>query len=110
MSLFFRKFFIILVLGLQSIAMAMMLYDPLHSDLYRRAERLETLQAWLNNPSPSSKSAYDAELSQLHSYLRKKNAVIILVLAVEAVGVYYFWCYVPKKPANEKAIKSDTSI
>lgn len=110
MSLFFRKFVIILVLGLQCVAMAVMLYDPLHSDPYRRVERLETLQAWLNNPSPSSKSAYGAELSQLHSYLRKKDTVIVLVLSVEAFGVYYIWCYVAKKPANEKAIKSDTTI
>jgi hypothetical protein len=102
MALSLRKVFIILVLVFQFSVMATTLYDPLHGPIvgesYRRDERLGALQAWLTNPSPSSKAAYDAELSQLHSYLQKKAAVIILILAFEAVGVYYVWNYGTKKP------------
>jgi hypothetical protein len=101
MKISIKKIFIVLILAFQLYAMAAILFDPLHGDFdssYRIHERIKALFDWKQNPSASSKATYDEELRRLDSYLWTRDAVIILILAFEAVGVYYLWNYEAKKP------------
>ena len=67
---------------------------------YRRDERMEAHRAWIENPSPTTKAAFDEEDSRLYDYMAKRAIVILLVLTVlNGVGIYYVWTYGSRKTA-----------
>jgi len=89
-----KKVFIVLALAFQVLVVAAILFDPLHGPFdseYRHEERLKAYLDWKQNPSPLSKSVYEAEMRLVHSHLDKRNAAIIAVLGLEAVCIYYLW-------------------
>lgn len=94
MTLSLRKIAIVFVLLLQFFLMAVTLFDPLHGPFdsrYRHSERVRAYLDWKQSPAESSKAAYSDEMGRLHSYLRTRDATVLLVLGVEAVAVYYLW-------------------
>jgi hypothetical protein len=65
---------------------------------YRNAERKATLYAWLEHRTPETKAAYDVEVELLDKHIARRAAAILSVgLAINAVGIYLFWKYVPTK-------------
>lgn len=88
------RFFIVFVLVFQLFVMQAILFDPLHGphdNAYRHTERWSAYRNWIQNPSQGTKAEYDEEIGRLNSYLRTRDAVIVLFLGIEAVGVYYLW-------------------
>ncbi|HXR05142.1 MAG TPA: hypothetical protein VN836_10590 [Verrucomicrobiae bacterium] len=89
-----KKVFIVLVLAFQLLVVAAIFFDPLHGPFdsdYRHEERVKAYLDWKQNPSPSSKAAYEEELRLVHSHLDKRNTAIVAMLALEAIGFYYLW-------------------
>lgn len=73
---------------------------------YRNAERRTVLFAWLQHPTPETRSAYDAEHVLLDRHRQRMVAVILIGgLAGDAVGIYLFWKYVPTKRKTRTALE-----
>ena len=67
---------------------------------YRNAERGAVLYAYRQHPTSETKSAYDAEVALLDRHeMQVAMAILIGVLAFDAVGIYLFWKYAPTKTA-----------
>jgi len=101
MKLQIKKVFIVLAFAFQLLVAAAILFDPLHGPFdseYRHEERVKAYLDWKQNPSPSSKSVYEEEMRLVHSHLDKRNAAIVVILVLEAVGIDYLWNR--KKKAN----------
>jgi hypothetical protein len=65
---------------------------------YRNAERKMALYANLKEKTLKTKAAYDAEVKLLDEHLAKKwLGILAVVLAIDAVGFYYFWRYASTK-------------
>ena len=67
---------------------------------YRNQERFAALVASGEHPSPETKAAFDAEVALLGKHIaRRQLGVFAVVLAIDAVGIYYFLRYAPKTTA-----------
>jgi hypothetical protein len=50
------------------------------------------------HPSPETKAAFDAEVALLDKHIAKRQfGILAVVLAIDAVGIYYFLRYAPKR-------------
>jgi hypothetical protein len=67
---------------------------------YRNRERFAALVASGEHPSPETKAAFDAEVALLDKHIAKRQfGILAVVLAIDAVGIYYFLRYAPKTTA-----------
>ena len=99
------KIYVILLVFLLESAWALLRPNiPLHwyvlKESYRHDKRFAALVAWSDHPTPETKAAYDAEVKLLDEHIAKRQQAIFAgVLAINAVGVYFFWKYAPTKMA-----------
>ena len=73
-----------------------------HGDIvdvpYRQKPRLAAHWAYLREPSPATRAAFDAELRRMRGYEHVCLAVTLgLVVAANGVGIYYFLGYGTRK-------------
>lgn len=73
------------------------LHGAILDESYRHDERFATLVAWSDHPSPETKVAFDAEVKLLNEHMaRRQVGIWAVVLAIDAVGIYYLLRHTPK--------------
>ena len=74
------------------------LHGPVLDEPYRNPERRTALFAWLKQPTPATRAAYDAELTLLHKHMMQTAVTILIAgLAVNGAAIFWLWRYEPKK-------------
>jgi hypothetical protein len=67
---------------------------------YRNRERFAALVASGEHPSSETRSAFDVEVALLDKHIAERQfGILAVVLAIDAVGIYYFLKYAPKTTA-----------
>ena len=65
-----------------------------HGPRYRMKERSEATRAWMENPSPTTKAAYDSERRLEGSHeVKLLVATALFLLLLDGGGIYYFWTF-----------------
>jgi hypothetical protein len=65
---------------------------------YRLHERIQAMEAYTLNPSPTTEAARDDEFARLHHHEKMTSIVVPLsALALGIVVVYFFWNYGTRK-------------
>jgi hypothetical protein len=74
------------------------LFLPAGQPRYRLKERVEAMQAYTLNPSPSTEAALHEEFARLHHHEAMVGVILLpLVLLLDAVVIYFFWNYGARK-------------
>jgi hypothetical protein len=74
------------------------MHGPLLDESYRHDERLAAMRARARRQSPETQTAFDREVALLDKHMVQRGFVILAaVLAIDAVGIYFFWRYEPTK-------------
>jgi hypothetical protein len=86
-----RSLIIVFIVG--TLLLALMLTTSIDPPQYRLKERIEALMAYTENPSASTKAAWDYEKARVQ-YHEMVNCVIFVflpILLVDAAVIYFFW-------------------
>jgi len=96
-----KKIVILVVLVLEcawAVWPRLSLHGPVLDEPFRLEPRRGTLFSWMDNPTPKTKAAYDAEVKLLDQHMeRRALAILAAVLVVDVAGIYLFWRHSPTK-------------
>lgn len=99
MKAWLKSVIIVLVLFLELAWAVMPRFSPHGAVLdenYRHNQRLAALQAWGRDQTPTSKVAYDTEVSLLDEHMARRGRIVFAaVLVTNIVAIFCFWKYVP---------------
>jgi Na+/H+ antiporter NhaC len=86
-----RSLIISFVIG--TLLLALMLTASLDPPQYRLKERIKALMAYTENPSASTKAAWDNEEArvQYHEMINWVIFAFLPILLVDAAVIYFFW-------------------
>ena len=96
------KIFVILCILLLELVWAawprLVLHGAIYDESYRHDERFAALAASREHPSPEAKAALDREIAVLNRHIAlRASCIFVGVLVIDALGIYFFWIYDPKK-------------